>query len=129
MKLEELLELEPTMSEYTSEKLLLEAMLTQGWRTYGPGICEESEDLARRFLSFHARIPGFFSKEIYGRLPAGVFYLEKNNQSIKGGLFKNGAVFVTIKESGERGVTLLIDDATAERMGYPEEGYEHLTQE
>ncbi len=130
MTLEELLQQQPTMSEDMSQKLFLEILLSHGWRTYGPGICEESEELARRFLTFHAKIPGYFSREIYGKYPAGIFYFESEKESIKGALFQNGAVIVAKENSsGKLKVSLAIDEATADSMQYPSEGYERLSQD
>lgn len=130
MTLEELLTSDPTMSEEMSRKLVLEVLLTHGWRTYGPGICDESTELARRFLGFHAKMPGYFSQEIYGKYPAGIFYWEGEKETIKGGLFQNGAVIIAKEYSSEKiKVSLVIDEATAERMQYPSEGYERLSQD
>jgi len=127
MTIEELLSLEPDVSEYTSEQIVLELFHKDEWRCYPPNLCDETDELAERFLKYHAREPSLITEGMAAKRPVAVFYQNKNGVAGKGGLFINGAVIVAHYE-GIRTVTLFIDEAHAQRLGYPEEGYKYLSQ-
>lgn len=129
MDIDELLSKEPNMSEFSSKKLLLEIFSKEEWRCYGSNICDESEELASRYLKHHARIPGLISNEMVAHNPASVFYFadDEDRESVKGGLFSNGAVIFSHAE-GKRSTSLFIDEAAAQRLGYPDKGYVYLSQ-
>lgn len=129
MNISGILGLEPTLSEYRSESLLMEIMQKEDWRCYPGETCEESRDLANRFLQYHSTVPGFISEEMRAREPAAVLYfVSSNRESVKGGVFKNGCVLV-VHSGGEEVVSLFIDDASAQRLNYPDKGYVYMTQQ
>lgn len=127
MTIDELLVLNPSMSEYTSQKLVLELFNKTEWRCYASTVCAESEALAERFMRYHARLPGFISREIHAHRPVDVFFATDGEASIKGGLYLNGAVLVSHNPGKPRSVSLLIDDAVAQRSNYPDEDYVYLS--
>lgn len=127
MDVNELLGLEPTVSEYTSETILLEVVHKEDWRCYASRNYEGASDLAERFLKYHATVPGFVSDELRAKKPVEVFFFVTGDESsAKGGLFKNGAVLVAHSSEGQD-ISLFIDDASAQRLNYPDEGFVYLS--
>ncbi len=127
MTIDELLALNPSMSEYTSQKLILELFHKPEWRCYASKTHPESEALAERFLKHHAKLPGFLSREIHAHRPVDVFFATDGEASVKGGLFLNGAVIISHNPGKPRSVSLLIDDAVAQRNHYPDEDFVYLS--
>lgn len=126
MDISTLLGMDPTLSEYSSESLLIEIIHKEEWRCYPGETCEESRGLAERFMQYHSTVPGFVSEEMRAQQPAAVlFFVGDNGDSVKGGVFKNGCVLVVHSE-GKEIVSLFIDDASAQRLNYPDEGYVYM---
>lgn len=123
MNIEELLSLNPTISEYTSEQMIVQIVEKEEWRCYSATTCSESKELAERYLRFHARIPGLAVREIKATRPVDVFYATDGTASIKGGLFLNGAVVIASNPGKPHSISLFIDDAVAQKNHYPNEGY------
>lgn len=127
MTIDELLALNPSMSEYTSQKLILELFHKPEWRCYASTTCDNSEELAKRFLRYHARLPGFISREIHAHRPIDVFFATDGEASVKGGLYLNGAVIISHNPHKDRSVSLLIDDALAQQNTYPDKDFVYLS--
>ena len=121
MTYDELLTTEPTVSEATSLEMMVDLLTHPTWRCYSDKTYSGMSSLIDRFLRIHARLPGAVSDEIYGDIPAAVFHYGQEFGTIRGGLFKNGAVVATREPDGTIVRVLWVDDETAEKWGYPDD--------
>lgn len=124
--------LSATLSENISLGVYME--LVTDYRLYPSNKLDGVEQLARRFLSSHARVPGVLTKETIATIPVAVFQCPYPaefgcNGRIKGLLFSNGAVakLAELSEGGEvreEALHLFVDDRTAKIWGYPSDFYQ-----
>jgi len=125
MDIQDILNLEPTLSFHFSQSLLLEIMYRRDWRCYSSRTHDDAERLANRYLKHHARMPGLVSPEVKAPGPLDVFFWveEGDGSHHKGGLFSNGAVLVARPGTEEQVISLFIDEVQARMWMYPQDGF------
>lgn len=121
MLLETLASMNTTMTELDSLGLWYE-LCGEGWRCYSSEHNAETEALAKRFASLHARIPGVFGTPMAATRPVEIFGWSgaDTENSLHGALFLNGAVAWFRQPQGEL-LLLFVDDDTAISWGYSDE--------
>lgn len=121
MLLEDIHDLSISMNERASLDLWEELLHGARWRLYSDETNPEVEVLAKRFITSHARVPGFFGQPIAALRPVEVFGWRGEQGQVRGVLFGNGAAAYLTTDKAQL-ILLLVDEETATNWGYPD-GY------
>lgn len=110
-----------TCSENVSTGLVVDMLGKSDWRAYSTYQGRSDlDDLIRRYLQNHARVPSMLTGEALALVPLEVLRCEIAGSYIEGFLYLNGAVLVTTTASEEI-VTLFVADELVTTHGYPDD--------